>query len=77
VFSYTVAVEMLLVSAVILITLLLLWRSLRRRTRRRGSKYYVPTFKANFDTWDSKWTMDRRLHERQAKAYWQREFDRS
>lgn len=56
--------------------LLGLWRGLKGTTRRRGSRYYVPTFRANFDTWDSKWTMDRRLRERQAKALWQQEFNR-
>jgi hypothetical protein len=49
---------------------------LKKRTRRKGSKYYVPTFKANFDTWESKWTMDRKLHERWDKARWQQEFNR-
>ena len=56
--------------------LLALRRGLSNRTRWRGSKYYVPTFKASFDIWDSKWTMERRLHERQDKARWQQEFDR-
>lgn len=53
----------------------LLWR-LKASTRRRGSRYYVPTFKASFDSWDSKWTMSRRWNEQQDKARWQKEFDR-
>ena len=57
--------------------LLALRQGLKHRTRWRSSRYYVPTFKANFDQWESKWTMDRKLHERMDKARWQQEFDRS
>lgn len=74
---YTMRVEMLLIFVVILITaMLLLWRPLRRRTRWRGSRYYVPTFRASFDSWESKWTMTRRWSEDREKARWQSEFDR-
>jgi hypothetical protein len=72
-------VETIFFLVVILIVAWLMFgllRKFRARTRWRGSIYYVPTFKANFDTWDSKWTMDRRLSERQSKARWQQEFNR-
>jgi hypothetical protein len=70
------AVEMLFIFGVILVTAFLLVRPLRRRTRRRGSRYYVPTFRASFDTWQSKWTMTRTWNEQRDKARWQEEFDR-
>jgi hypothetical protein len=63
----------ILIAVWILLGLLL---RLKKRTRRKGSNYYVPTFKANFDTWESKWTMDRKLQERWDKARWQQEFNR-
>lgn len=51
------------------------WRWLRDRTKRKGSRYYVPTFRASFDAWDSKWTMSRKWSEQRAKAQWQEDFD--
>ena len=63
----------ILIAVWILLGLLL---KLKKRTRRKGSNYDVPTFKANFDTWESKWTMDRKLQERWDKARWQQEFNR-
>ena len=63
----------ILIAVWILLGLLL---RLKRRTHRKGSNYYVPTFKANFDTWERKWTMDRKLQERWDKARWQQEFNR-
>lgn len=74
----TVAVEPILFLVVVLLTVILasLWRRLRDRTRRKGSRYYVPTFKAGFDTWESKWTMSRKWSEDRTKAQWQAEFDR-
>lgn len=54
----------------------LLLQRLRKRTRRRGSRYYVPTFRAHFDMWESKWTMSRRMTVNRDKAQWQQEYDR-
>lgn len=56
--------------------LLSLLQRLRKRTRRKGSKYYVPTFRAHFDSWESKWTMSRRMTVDRDKAQWQQEYDR-
>ena len=67
--------ETMLFLAVTLIAVCV-WRRLKDRTRHRGSRYYVPTFKASFDTWESKWSMSRRWDEDRAKARWQEEFDR-
>jgi hypothetical protein len=47
----------------------------RRDTGRRGSRYYVPRFRASFEAWEPRWDTTRRWYSNREKDDWQKEFD--